>query len=38
MTGDSPALLVIPDTTLLSILKMTCEVMRDQQAGRKLDL
>ena len=35
--ADSPALLGIPDLELLGILKVTCEVIRDQQSDRKFN-
>ena len=35
---DSPALLGMLDTELSGILKIICEVVEDQQAGKKLDL
>ena len=37
VTGDGPALLGMPDIELLVILKITCEVIEDQQVGRKFD-
>ena len=36
--GDDPAFLRMPDIELLSILKITCEIMGDQPADRKFDL
>ena len=36
--GDSPTLLGMPDTELLNILKIMCEVMGDPHESRKSDL
>ena len=35
---DGPMLLGMPDIELLGILKITCDVVEDQQVGRKFDL
>ena len=35
--GDGPTLLGLPDIELLGTLKITCNVVEGQQAGRKFD-
>ena len=35
--GDGSVLLEMPDIELLGILKITCDVVEDQQLGRKLN-
>ena len=37
MPGDGSTLLRMPDIKLLHVLKITCKVAGDQQAGRKFD-
>ena len=35
--GGGPVILGMPDTEVLGILKITCEVTDSQQAGKKFD-
>ena len=36
--GDSPVLLGVPNFELLGVLKILCEVLKKQQADRKIQL
>ena len=38
MIGDCPVLLRMPDIEILGILKITCEVVEDQQGCSQFDL